>query len=55
MTAHLWQSTLFAVAIGPLTLILKNNQARVRYWLWLAASLKFLIPFSVLIDLGSQF
>src|SRR6267154_1732171 len=45
---HLWQSTLFAVTVGLLTLILRKNQARARYWLWLAASVKFLIPLSVL-------
>jgi bla regulator protein blaR1 len=50
---HLWQSTLFAVAAGLLTLILRRNHARARYWLWLAASVKFLIPFSLLINLGS--
>jgi bla regulator protein BlaR1 len=50
---HLWQSTLFAVAAGLLTLVLRKNQARARYWLWLAASLKFLLPFSLLISLGS--
>ncbi len=31
---HLWQSTLFAVVAGLLTLILRNNYARARYWLW---------------------
>jgi bla regulator protein blaR1 len=51
---HLWQSTLFAVAAGLLTLILRKNQARARYWLWLTASLKFLIPFSWLVALGSH-
>jgi len=50
---HLWQSTLFAVAAGLLTLILRKNHARARYWLWLAASMKFLIPFSLLVNLGS--
>ncbi len=44
---HLWQSTLFAVAAGLLTLALRKNHARARYWLWLAASLKFLVPFSL--------
>jgi uncharacterized protein (TIGR03435 family) len=52
---HLWQSTVFAVAAGILTLILRKNQARARYWLWMAASLKFLIPFSWLVALGSKF
>lgn len=51
---HLWQSTLFAVAAGLLTLILRKNHARARYWLWLAASVKFLVPFSILVDLGSR-
>jgi bla regulator protein BlaR1 len=51
---HLWQSTLFAAAAGLLTLILRKEQARVRYWLWLAASAKFLIPFSVLVTLGNR-
>src|SRR4029077_10472729 len=51
---HLWQSTLFAVVAGLLTLILRNNHARARYWLWLAASLKFLVPFSLLTTLGSR-
>ena len=51
---HLWQSTLFAAAAGLLTLILRKQHARVRYGLWLAASVKFLIPFSLLVDLGSR-
>jgi bla regulator protein blaR1 len=52
---HLLQSTVFAAMIGLLTLPLRQNPARVRYWLWLAASLKFLVPFSLLIALGSLF
>lgn len=52
---HLWQSTLFAAAVWLLTLILRNNRAPVRYWLWFAASCKFLIPFSLLVTLGNQF
>lgn len=51
---HLWQSTLFAAAAGLLTLLFRKNHARVRYWIWLAASLKFLLPFSWLIALGSR-
>ena len=42
---HLWQSTMFAVAAGLLTLSLRKQRARVRHAVWLAASLKFLIPF----------
>jgi|HubBroStandDraft_6_1064221.scaffolds.fasta_scaffold204767_2 bla regulator protein BlaR1 len=52
MANHLWQSTLFALLAGIATLALRKNQARVRHHLWLAASLKFLVPFSLLMDLG---
>jgi beta-lactamase regulating signal transducer with metallopeptidase domain/protein involved in polysaccharide export with SLBB domain len=55
MLNHLWQSTLFAVAAGLLTLALRKNRAPVRYWLWLAASVKFLVPFSLLVTIGHQF
>jgi uncharacterized protein (TIGR03435 family) len=51
---HLWQSTLFAAAIASLALVLRNNHASTRYWLWFAASLKFLLPFSLLVFLGSH-
>jgi hypothetical protein len=52
---HLWQSTLVAGCAGLLTLALRTNQARTRHALWLAASVKFLIPFSLLVALGSHF
>ncbi len=51
---HLWQSTLFAVVAGLLTLALRTNRAQQRHWLWLAASVKFLIPFSLLVGIGSN-
>ncbi|HJT90276.1 MAG TPA: M56 family metallopeptidase, partial [Bryobacteraceae bacterium] len=51
---HLWQSTLFAVVAVLLAFLLRHNHARARYWLWLAASLKFLIPFALLVTVGSQ-
>jgi hypothetical protein len=51
---HLWQSTLFAAAVALVTLAFRRNRAQVRYWLWLAASVKFLIPFSALLWLGAQ-
>ena len=53
MGNHLWQSTLVLLAAWALTLPLRQHQARARYWLWLVASLKFLVPFSVLVDLGA--
>jgi len=49
---HLWQSTVFAAVVGLVALALRRNPARVRYSLWLAASVKILIPFSLLIGLG---
>ena len=52
---HLWQSSLFAATIWLLTLALKKNRAAVRYWLWFAASVKFLIPFSALVAFGNRF
>ena len=52
---HLWQSTVFAAAAGFLTLAFRKHRAGVRYGLWLAASVKFLIPFSLLVALGAQF
>jgi uncharacterized protein (TIGR03435 family) len=52
LTNHLWQSTLFAIGAGLLTLAFRKNRAQVRYWLWFSASLKLLIPFSLLLNLG---
>src|SRR5215471_15795548 len=52
---HLWQSTLFAVVVCLFNLMLRNNRAAVRHRLWAIASIKFLIPLSVLINIGSHF
>jgi bla regulator protein BlaR1 len=51
---HLLESTLFAAAVWLTTLSLRRNHARTRHALWMAASVKFLIPFSLLVALGSQ-
>jgi uncharacterized protein (TIGR03435 family) len=51
---HLWQSTLFAAIVWTLTVALTRYHARVRYWLWMAASLKFLIPFAALVAVGER-
>ncbi len=51
---HLWQSTVFAAAAALLTLAFRGNRAQVRHWLWLSASLKFLVPFALLMGLGEQ-
>jgi beta-lactamase regulating signal transducer with metallopeptidase domain len=54
LTDHLGQSTLFAIVAGLLTLLLQRNSAAVRHKLWLAASIKFLVPFSLLTTIGNQ-
>jgi bla regulator protein blaR1 len=51
---HLWQSTLFALLAAALILATRKDQARVRFAIWLAASLKFLVPFSLLVALGNH-
>ncbi len=52
---HLWQSTLFAALAWLLVVtLLRNNRPQTRYAVWLAASIKFLVPFAALIDVGSH-
>ena len=51
---HLWQSTLFAALVAALMTNLRDHGAHVRYWLWWAASVKFVVPFSLLTLLGSS-
>jgi len=50
---HLWQSTAVVLAAWLVTLALRANQARVRHAIWLAASIKFLVPFALLIAAGN--
>jgi bla regulator protein BlaR1 len=50
---HLWQSSCFAIVAGLLAALLRRNSPKVRYWVWLSASLKFLLPFALLVSLGS--
>jgi hypothetical protein len=54
MINHIWQSTVFAIAAGLLTLAFRSNRAQVRYWLWFSASLKFFIPLALFISLGGH-
>ena len=51
---HLWQSTVFAAVIGGFVFLLRKVQARFRYALWLAASVKFLVPFAFFVAAGSR-
>ena len=55
MANHLWQSTVVVLIAWLLALALRNNHARTRYWVWMIASLKFLVPFSLLIAAGEAF
>ncbi|MGH9574740.1 MAG: M56 family metallopeptidase [Candidatus Acidiferrales bacterium] len=50
---HIWQSTAFVAVAWLLAFALRKNQARTRYWIWFAASMKFLLPFSLLFAIGS--
>jgi bla regulator protein blaR1 len=54
VVAHLWQSTLIIGVVWLMTLALRGNRAHVRHRLWLAASVKFLVPFSWLVSLGAR-
>ena len=54
MTNHLWQSTIYAITAALVTLVFRKNRAQVRYWIWFSASLKFFIPFTLLLSLGSH-
>lgn len=52
LALHLWQSTVILIAAWVLTRVCRRNSAEVRYWIWFCASLKFLVPFSLLQQLG---
>jgi uncharacterized protein (TIGR03435 family) len=51
---HIWQSTVFAAVVALLVLILRGYSASFRFWLWMSASLKFLVPFAFLAVLGTH-
>ena len=51
---HLWQSTVVLLVAWLLTLGLRSNPARIRYSIWMLASVKFLVPFAWLADLGAR-
>jgi bla regulator protein BlaR1 len=52
---HLWQSTVFTALAGLLaSTLLGKNRSQARYGIWLACSVKFLVPFSALVDLGNH-
>lgn len=49
---HFWQSTIVCVVLWLLTVMLRRNAARMRFRLWLLASVKFLLPFGLLVTAG---
>ena len=53
LVIHSLQSSLFAMGAFVLTFLFRRNDARIRHWVWQAASLKFLVPFSFLFWLGA--
>jgi beta-lactamase regulating signal transducer with metallopeptidase domain len=52
---HLWQTTVVLAIIWAMTTVLQRNRASLRYQLWMLASIKFLVPFSLLVELGARF
>lgn len=52
---HLWQSTLFLAIAAVLVFMLRRDRAQARYAVWMAASLKFLLPFGLFVSLGERF
>ena len=52
LVGHLEQSTFTVLVAWMLALVLRPNRPGVRFWIWFLASLKFLLPFSILVDAG---
>ncbi|GGH04467.1 M56 family metallopeptidase [Silvibacterium dinghuense] len=51
---HLWQSTLTVAVAWLLTLALRHAPARARFWVWMAASIKFLVPLALVSALAAS-
>jgi hypothetical protein len=49
---HLWQSMLFCAVASACAFLSRASRAVFRQWLWRAAALKFLFPFTLLYWLG---
>ncbi len=52
---HLLESTAFLLCVWGFASLLSRHAAAVRYRLWLAASLKFMVPLAPLVALGRRF
>lgn len=51
---HLWQSTVVIWIVSALALRLRKNHTHACYWILMAASIKFLPPFSLLMVVGAD-
>src|SRR6266702_5833878 len=54
VVGHLWQSTAVVAVAWLVTLALRNGPARVRFSVWMLASIKFLVPFALLARFGAH-
>jgi bla regulator protein BlaR1 len=54
LASHIWQSTIFALAAGALTWMFRRNGAPVRYWIWFAALMKFVVPIAALTAVANR-
>ncbi len=54
LASHLWQSTAVAIVAWAMTCALRHYPARVRFFVWGIASIKFLLPFTLLTSLGAH-
>jgi bla regulator protein blaR1 len=53
---HVWQSTLVAaLAWVACATVFRANSARIRFGIWHAVSMKFLVPFAALVEAGRLF
>jgi len=51
---HLWQAALFSTLVFFTSHLLRRGPARVRYALWLVASLKFVLPSALFVFLAQR-
>lgn len=51
---HLWQSSCFVLLAALLAFALRSHSPKICYWVWLSESLKFLIPFALLVSFGNE-
>src|SRR5438874_639208 len=55
LSNHLWQSTLVAAFAWLICrTVLKHNSPAVRFAVWLAVSVKFLVPFALFVEAGHR-